>query len=106
MSDYIGVPPLEKIIPVTKGCDRAFSLRRVDGDGEPVDFDEESTVYMWVDLATPVKLDADVDGSLAALVISDVVCDQVSKGTRWRVVLDQGELEVPLMVGRFERHDG
>lgn len=106
MSEYIGAPPVEKIIPVTKGCDRSFTLQRVDVDGDPVSFDSGSTVYMWVDLPVPVKIDAAVSGSSAALTIPDAVCDQVTKGTRWRVVLDQGELEIPLLVGRFERHDG
>lgn len=106
MSEYIGAPPAEKVIPVTKGCDRSFTLQRVDPEGEPISFDSGSTVYMWIDLSVPVKVDATVVGSTASLTISDAVCDQVTKGTRWRVVLDQGELEIPLLVGRFERHDG
>lgn len=108
MADYIVSPPAEKIIPVTRGCDRAFTLQRVDSSGNPTDFDAGTTVYMWIDIdaASPTKVDAVVSGSSAAFVLESTVCDQVKNGARWRAVLDQGDLEVPLLVGRFERRDG
>lgn len=108
MSDYIGAPPATKIIPVTKGCDKSFTVQRTDADGDPVNFDSGTTVYMWIDInrANPTKVDATVTGSTAAFTISDTICDQVRSGTAWRAVIDVGDLEIPLLVGRFERHDG
>lgn len=108
MADFIVAPPLEKVIPVTRGCDRAFTIQRTDGDGGPVNFDAGSEVYMWVDVDRddPTRVDAVVDGATAAFVLPDSLCDQVTKSTRWRVVLDRGESEIPLLVGKFERYDG
>ena len=106
MSGYIGAPPITKKIPVTKGCDFSFTIQRIDADGDPVNFDVGTTVYVWVDLDPAVKVNAVVSGSTAAVTIPDAVCDQVRNSTRWRAVIDQGDLEVPLLVGRFERNDG
>lgn len=108
MTDYIGQPPAEKLIPVTRGCDRSFTIQRTDAQGQPLNFDAGNTVYLWIDInkAAPTKVDAVISGANAAITISDTICDQVKTGTRWRAVLDQGALEIPLLVGRFERHDG
>ena len=107
MTDYLAPPPIEKVIPVTKGCDRSFTLQRVNTSGTPVNFGNV-TVYLKIDIdkANPTTVNAVVSGSTAAFTIPDAVCDQVKTGTRWRAVLDQGSLEIPLLVGRFERHDG
>lgn len=108
MSNYIGAPPVTKKIPVTRGCDFSFTIQRVDTDGQPLNFAVGTTVYLWIDIdrANPTRVDAVVSGSTAAVTISDAVCDQVKNSTRWRAVIDQGDLEVPLLVGRFERNDG
>lgn len=106
MSGYIGAPPITKKIPVTKGCDFSFTIQRIDADGDPVNFAPGTTVYVWVDLDPAVKVNAVVSGSTAAVTIPDAVCDQVRNSTRWRAVIDQGDLEAPLLVGRFERNDG
>ena len=106
MSDYIGAPAATRKIPVTRGCDFSFTIQRIDADGDPINFDAGTTVYLWVDLDPAVKVDAVVSGSTAALTIPDALCDQVKNTTRWRAVLDKGDLEVPLLVGRFERNDG
>ena len=108
MTDYVVPPPAAKVIPVTRGCDRAFTVRRVDTDGNPVNFASGTTVYMWVETETggPVKVDALVDGANAAFILQSTVCDQVRNNARWRAVLDTGDLETPLLVGRFERRDG
>ena len=108
MSDYIGTPPAEKLIPVTKGCDRLFTIQRLDSQGDPQAFEGGSQVYMWVDIdkAAPTKVDAAVSGSQAAFAIQSTVLDLVKTGTRWRIVLDVADTEIPLVVGRFERHDG
>lgn len=108
MSDFLCPPPAEKIIPVTRGCDRSFTIQRRDPDGDPVDFDEGTDVYLVIDIDrnSPTQVHAVVSGSTAAVTIPDAVCDQCRNGTRWRAVIDQGSLEIPLLVGKFERHDG
>lgn len=108
MTDYIGAPPAEKLIPVTRGCDRSFTIQRTDAQGNPLNFDAGNTVYLWIDIdkSNPTKVNAVISGANAAITISDTICDAVKTGTRFRAVLDQGELEIPLLVGRFERHDG
>jgi len=107
-ANYICAPPAERVIPVTKGCDRAFTIQRVSSTGAAVNFDAGSQVYMWLDVdkAAPTKVDAVVSGSMAAFALQSTVLDLVKGSTRWRIVLDVGELEVPLLVGKFERHDG
>jgi hypothetical protein len=108
MADYICAPPAERVIPVTRGCDRAFTIQRVSSTGTAVAFDAGSQVYMWIDVdrAAPTKVDAVVSGSTAAFSIQSTVLDLVRSSTRWRIVLDVGELEVPLLVGKFQRYDG
>jgi len=107
VKSYVVSPPVEKVIPVTKGCDRAFSVRRVDDNGSPVNFAGGTTVYMWVEAgSTPTKVDATISGSNASFVLDSALCDQIRNGSKWRAVLDLGDLELPLLVGRFERRDG
>lgn len=108
MTDYVVPPPVSKVIPVTLGCDRAFTVQRVDTLGAPLAFDAGTTVYMWVEVAAgaPVKVDAVVTGAEASFVLESTVCDQVKNNGKWRAVLDIGDLELPLLVGRFERRDG
>lgn len=108
MTEYIGSPPQEKLIPVTRGCDRSFTIQRTNAQGQAQNFDNGTQVYLWIDInkAAPTKVNGVVSGSSAAITISDAICDQVKTGTRWRAVLDVGDLEIPLLVGRFERHDG
>lgn len=108
MNSYVCAPPDERIIPVTRGCDRAFTIQRLNTGGTAVNFDAGSSVYMWIDIdrAAPTQIDAVVSGSLAAFTLDFLVCDLVRTGTRWRIVLKVGSSELPLLVGRFERHDG
>jgi len=108
MTDYICAPPLERVIPVTRGCDRSFTIQRLNSAGTAVNFDAGSSVYMWVDVdrAAPTKVDAVVSGSNAAFTLDYALCDVVKTNTRWRIVLKVGTSEFPLLVGKFERHDG
>ena len=108
MTDYLAPPPLERIIPVTLGCDRSFSLQRVDSSGAPVNFGAGVTVYLKIDIdkTTVTTVNATVSGSTAAITIPDNVCDRCKTGTRWRAILDQAGQQTPMLVGRFERHDG
>lgn len=104
---YVGSPPPQKIISITRGCDRAFTLQRIQ-NGSPTNFDPGTTVYMWIDIdrKNPTKVDAVVSGSTAAFHLQSTILDLVRTGTKWRAVLDLGDLEIPLMVGRFKRYDG
>jgi hypothetical protein len=108
LSEYIGAPPAGKVIPVTRGCDAAFSIRRMNAEGELVDFDPGTEVYMWVDInrSSPTKVSATVSGAVATFRIDYTVADLVRNTTRWRAVLDVGNEETALLVGRFQRHDG
>lgn len=104
---YIGQPPIERVIPVTRGCDRRFTVQRTQDD-EPTAFDAGSEVYMWVDIdkAAPTRVDAVVDGTDALFALESELLDQVRNTTRFRIVLDVDTFEIPLVIGRFERHDG
>jgi hypothetical protein len=108
VSDYICAPPAERVIPVTRGCDRSFTIQRLNSGGTAVNFDAGSSVYMWIDVdrVAPTKVDAAVSGSNAAFTLDYTLCDLVKTGTRWRVVLKIGSSELPLLVGKFERYDG
>lgn len=108
MTDYLTAPPRAAVIPVTRGCDRAFTVQRVDDTGAAQPYAPGTTVYLWIDIdkTAPTKVDAAVSGAHATFAIPSTVCDQVKNGTRWRAVLDLGDNEIPLLVGRFERHDG
>lgn len=105
---YVCAPPAERVIPVTRGCDRSFTIQRLNSGGSAVSFDAGSSVYMWIDIdrAAPTRVDAVVSGSNAAFVLDYAVCDLVRTGTRWRIVLKVGSSELALLVGRFERYDG
>jgi len=106
-TEYVMSPPAEKVIPVTLGCDRAFTIKRTNEAGASVNYAAGTTVYMWIDLPSgTIKVDATVSGANAAFMITSTVCDAVLNNTRWRVVLDVGDLETPLLIGRFKRHDG
>lgn len=107
MTNYLAPPPAAGIIAVTRGCDRAFTIQRVDSAGNPIPFDVGISVYIWVDVdSTPVRVDALVSDSTAAFHLQSELCDLVKNNGKWRAVLDSGDVETPLLVGRFERFDG
>ena len=107
MTDYIGDKLTPKIIRVTKGADRTFTIRRRDADGNPVDWDAD--VYLNIDLDTPQRVDATVTNELAVVRIEQSVADQVTNVTTWQAVMSEAgspTTETPLMVGKFLRQDG
>ncbi|MDD7812632.1 hypothetical protein PP713_08695 [Mycobacterium sp. CSUR Q5927] len=111
MTGYIGLPPQSRIIPVTKGTDVSFTLRRRDADGNLVDWDAE--VFVNVDLKDgPRRVDAEVSGADAVVRIESEIANLVSLGhtvTTWQAVVSipgNPSLEKPLCVGSFERFDG
>lgn len=108
MADYL-VPKLRnRIIPLTRDCDRAFSLRRKNTSGDPVDWDSE--VYILIDhRGKQIRVNGVVDSDLATFRIESEVANQLKTGDTWRVVSQQSgdpSRESALMVGTFERNDG
>jgi len=109
MTDYIGTPPAQRIIPVTRGADRLFSIRRRDEQGDPQDWDATLFIDIDIDKAAPTRVNAEVTDDVAVIRIESTLCDQVRNSTRWRILMSQPDtptLETPLLVGTFERHDG
>lgn len=94
---------------MTKGCDRAFTLRRKDAAGNLVNWDADLSIYVLSDPEDPTRIEADVDGSSALFRIESDVCDVVTNSTVFRIVMSQPgspTLETPVMVGKFKRFDG
>jgi hypothetical protein len=106
-SNYIGNPPVKFVIPVTLGCDRAFTVKRRNEAGELADWDAEVYIVVDIDRASPTTVQAAVSGSNAVFLVESSVCDLVKNSTRWRIVMSDDEgFEAPIAVGSFERHDG
>lgn len=107
MTNYLCAPPGQRIIPVTRGADRSFTVRRTDSTGAPLDYAAGTAVSLWVDIdRDPTEVQATVTGPSAAFTIGSAVCDLVKSSTRWRIIVARGGTEVPVLVGRFERRDG
>lgn len=108
MTDYLIQPPGEKVLPVTLGADRAFTINRVDALGDPVDFDPDSSVFFCSNISRTdqPRTFATITGSQAAFKIQSETLDKVKDGMLWQIVLRVGTLETPLLVGKFERRDG
>lgn len=110
MPEYLGGngdPPVKRVIPVTKGADKRYTLRRRNSSGDPVDWDAD--VYVNVQLATPVKVDCTVTGPDALFDLEAEVADQVKSSTTWQAIASfpgSPSSEVPIAVGTFERWDG
>jgi hypothetical protein len=108
MTDYLIDPPIAKLLPLTKGADRAFSVQRVHPTtGDPLNYDA-GTVSMWIDIdpAAPTEVQATISGAVASIRIPSTVCDLAPSGTRWRIVWTDGTDDTPIVVGRVKRHDG
>lgn len=110
MADYIAAKLPNRVLPVVKGTDRQFSIRRRDPDtGDPVDWDADVFVDIDINKTNPTRVEATVVDDLATVRIESTVCDQVKTGTTWRAVMSaSGEpsLETAILVGMFERNDG
>jgi hypothetical protein len=90
------------------GADVAFTLRRTNDAGQPVNFDTGSQVYILIDLdrSNPTKIQAGISGALAAIRVDYTVADTVRNTTKFQVILSKDGGETALLVGRFERNDG
>jgi len=109
VTDYIAAKLPNRVLPVVKGTDRVFSVRRrAPETGDPVNWDAEVFLDIDIDKVNPTRVDATVVGDLATIRIESTVCDQLKTGMTWRVVMSAGEpsLETALLVGTFERNDG
>lgn len=109
MPDYVYDKLPNRVIPLTKGCDRVIGLTRKDEDGDPVDWD--ATVYMLIDIDRdePTYIEGTVVDEHATIRIESDVADVCRRGTTWRIALSENTApttETPLMVGTFERNDG
>ena len=106
-TSYIGKPPTKWVIPVTRGCDRSFAVRRRDDAGAAEDWNAQVYIDIDIDRAAPTRVHSEVNGDEAVFTIDSSVCDAVKSSTRWRIVMsDSNDFETPLAVGTFERHDG
>jgi len=106
MANYLGRPPQTWVLPVTKGCDRTFTVRRKNSAGQLEDWNALVYIVVDIDKANPTRINASVDGAIAEFIIDDNVCDLVKNTTKWRIVMSINSIETPLAVGNFERHDG
>lgn len=105
---YIGTPPTAYVIPVTRGTDRTFTLRRRDSEGEPVNWAADIYIDIDIDKLDPERVEAVVTDDEAVLRIESTVLDLVKNSTKWRIVRSvDGEptFETAIAVGTFERHD-
>lgn len=107
MSDTLISPRVPRgIIPVTKGCDFAFTIQKRNQSGVVDDWGEADQIAVDIDVDPPVRVEAVIDGPDAVIVIPDALCDQVTRRTAWRAVLSRGNIQTALMVGGFKRDDG
>ena len=108
MTDFLIDPPVERILPVVKGADRAFSVRRVNNSGSPVNYPNGSVLTFAIDIDPddPTEVTATVSGADASFRIPSTVCDLARSGVRWRIVWSNGGDDIPIVVGRVKRHDG
>lgn len=110
MTDYLVAKLPNKVIPLTKGCDRLVAVRRKNDVGDPDDW--YGDVYMLIDLvmgSAPEQIDAVVDGDLATITISSDIADDCRNHTTWRIIYAENTdptTENALLVGTFERNDG
>ena len=102
-------PPQQFTIPVTKGCDRAFTLNRKNDAGAAVDWDASVYMDILIDPNSPTRITATVTDAAAAFRIESTTCDLVTNSTVWRIVMSQPgspTLETPVALGKFKRFDG
>lgn len=109
MPDYVYEKLPNRVIPLTKDCDRVIGLSRKDENGDPVDWGADIYMLIDIDRNSPTQIDGTVIGENATIRIESEVANLCRSGTTWRIVLSEGTIpsnEVPLMVGKFERNDG
>jgi len=112
MADYVTPKLPNRVIVVTKDCDRSIAIRRRDPVTHvEVDWGTDVEVFIKVDVdrTSPTRVTGTVDGSLATIRMESSLLDTVKNGTTWRVIMSQPgtpRYESAVMVGTFERNDG
>lgn len=109
MPDYIAPKLPNRVIPVTRGTDRLFTVRRRTAQGQPQDWNCSVFIDIDIDKVAPTRIAATVAADLASVRIESTVADQCKSGTTWRVVMSQAgspTVETALLIGTFERNDG
>jgi hypothetical protein len=112
MAEYLNERLPQRVIVVTKECDRTISIRRRDPvTGDPVDWGVDVDVYIKLDIDrnSSTRVSGVIDGSLATIRMESTILDNVKNGTTWRVIMSQPGVpryESAVMVGVFERNDG
>ena len=109
MTNYIAPKLPNRVLPLTKGTDRVFCIRRKDLQGNAVDWNCD--VFIDIDISTtaPTRILAQVAHDLATVRIESEVADLCKTNMTWRVAMSAGgdpSLETALLVGVFERNDG
>jgi hypothetical protein len=112
VTEYINPKLPNRVIVVTKECDRTISIRRRDPvTNAEVNWGTGVELYIKIDIdkSSPTRVSGTVSGSLATIRMESSVLDSVRNGTTWRVIMSQPSTpsyETPIMVGVFERNDG
>lgn len=111
MANYIAPKLSSRIIPVTRGTDRVFSIKRKTAKGLAQNWDCDVYMDIDIDKVTPTRITAAVANDVAVVRIESDIADQCKNGTTWRVVMSQTTpggptLETPLLIGILERNDG
>lgn len=109
MVDYIAPKLPNRVIPVTKGTDRLFTVRRRNAQAQAQDWNCNIYIDIDIDRTAPTRIAATVVADLATVRIESTVSDLCKSGTTWRVVMSQAgspTIETPLLIGTFERNDG
>lgn len=112
MAEYVNAKLPNRVIAVTKECDRLITIRRRDPvTADPVDWGVDTEVFMKIDIDrnSPTRVSGEVSGSVATIRVESTILDNVRNGTTWRVIMSQPgspRLETAVMVGVFERNDG
>lgn len=110
MAEYITAKLPNRVIVVTRDCDRKITVRRRDPiTAEPVNWGAEVYMKVDVDRNSPTHVAGEVSGSVATIRLESSLLDNVRNGTTWRVIMSEDgtpRFETAVMVGTFERNDG
>lgn len=106
---YLVAPPPEYLVPVTRGADLDFTLRRVDGSGNSQNWDADLYIDIDIDKTAPTRVHAVVTNELAVFHLESATLDLTKTAMKWRTIASISGTptdEIAVAVGTFERHDG
>jgi hypothetical protein len=105
---YTNPLPAQTTIPVTKDCDTVFTVK-LSQAGQPVTFPGPVHIDIDIDKTEPTRIPVLVVTDTAIVRIEPEIGNQVRNSTKWRLRASLGRypyLEIPIVVGNFERCDG